>query len=111
LRIDDGDRTAFADAETVRLGTQNSTLVGQPELLEAAFQEIPRCQPAVLLAAFWRRLIAAKKNVAPRHRHADTCRDRTLRLNTQGKLSTAEDTVATEDAEIQVIPVSSEAAH
>src|SRR5438034_7440873 len=83
LGIHDGDRTAFADAETVRLRAQNSTLLGQAELLETPLQKIPRREPAILLAAFRRGLIAAKKNVATRHRHADRCGDRALRFNTQ----------------------------
>ena len=74
LGIDDGDRTAFADAKAVRLGAQDAALLGQPELLEAPLQKVPRREAAILVAAFRLRLIAAEKDVPPRDRHADALR-------------------------------------
>jgi hypothetical protein len=88
LRIDDGDRPAFADAKAVRLGAQDSALLGQPELFETRFQKVPRGKAAILVAAFRLRLIAAEKDMPARNRHADALRDRALCLVSHEHLAT-----------------------
>src|SRR5207247_5881358 len=75
LGIDDGDRAAFADPQAVRLRTQDSSLLRQPELLQPPLQKLPCCEPAVLLATLRGRLVAAEKDVAPRDRHTDALSD------------------------------------
>src|ERR1051326_1333293 len=80
LGIDDRDRSAFADAQAVRLRPQDAALLRQSELFEPPFQKIPCRKSALLLAAFRVRLIAAEKDVAPRNRHADRVRDGALRF-------------------------------
>jgi hypothetical protein len=71
FRIDDRNRTAFANAQAVGLGAQDPAPVRQAELLQPPFQKVPRGQPAFLLAALRRRLIAAEKDVPPGNRDAD----------------------------------------
>src|SRR6185295_14910844 len=78
--IDDGDRTAFADPQAIGFGPQDAALLRQAELLQAALEELPRREPALLLAAFRGGLVAAEKNVAPRDRDADAVRDVALRI-------------------------------
>src|SRR5262245_19415220 len=80
LRIHDGDGSAFADAEAVRLCAQDAALLRQPELFQPALQEIPRREAPTLVAALRVRLIAAEKNVTPRDRDADGRRNGALRL-------------------------------
>src|SRR4249920_622967 len=80
LGIDDRDRAAFTNPQTVRLGSEDTSLLGQPQRLEPAFQEIPRREASILLATFRIRLIAAKKNVPARDRHADGCGNLALRI-------------------------------
>ena len=87
--IDDGNRPAFADAEAVRLRAQDPALFGQTHLLEALLQKLPRREPAIALAAFRFRLIAAEKNVPPRHWHADGCGDLALRITHVEQLAPA----------------------
>src|SRR6476469_4404494 len=73
--IDDRDRAAFTNPQTVRFGSQDAALLGQPQRLEPALQEFPRFEAAILLATLWLCLIAAEKNVPARHRHADGAGD------------------------------------
>jgi hypothetical protein len=75
LRIDDGDRTAFADPQAVRLRTQNATGLRQPELPEARLEILPRLEPTLAIATLRVRLIGAEKYVASRVEHADRRRD------------------------------------
>src|SRR5206468_7635445 len=75
FRINERDRTALTDAQAVRLGTQNTALFRQPELLQPALEKVPRGKTALFLAAFRGGLIAAEENVAPRHRDADAVGD------------------------------------
>src|SRR4051812_25103701 len=49
--IDDRDRSAFADSKTVGFRAQDAALVGQPELLEPALQELPGGEASLLRAA------------------------------------------------------------
>ena len=71
FRIDDSDRSAFADAEAIGLGPQHAALFGQTELLESSLEKIPGGEPALLVAALRIRLIAAEKDVPPCDRDAD----------------------------------------
>jgi hypothetical protein len=64
--IDHRNRTALANTQTVGLGAQDAAPVGQAELLQPPFQKVPCGQPAFLLAALRRRLVAAEKDVPPR---------------------------------------------
>src|SRR5436190_12967397 len=83
LGIDHGDRAAFADTQAVRLGAQNAALLGKSQLLQAAFQKVPRREAAILLAALRIRLVAAEEDVAPRDGHANRFRDAALRISGQ----------------------------
>ena len=58
FRIDDRDRSAFADAKAVGFGAKDAALLRETELFQAPLQKIPRRQPALLLAAFRRGLVA-----------------------------------------------------
>ena len=87
LGIDDGDRAAFTNPQTVRLGSEDAALLGQPQRLEPALQEFPRREAAILLAAFRIRLIAAEKDVPARDRHADACGDFALRVTRRRQLA------------------------
>src|SRR5690349_9530469 len=78
LGVDDGDGAAFADAEAVHFRPEDAALFGEPELLQPALEELPRGQPAISLAAFRRRLIAAEENVPARRGHADRFRRASL---------------------------------
>ena len=78
LRIDDGDRSAFTDSQAVGFRSENASLLGQTELFEAALEELPRGQSALLVAALRCRLIAAEKDVAACDRHADAVSDLSL---------------------------------
>ena len=69
--IHDGNGTTLADAKAVHLAAQDAALFRQAELSQAAFEELPRYEPALLLAALRGRLIAAEEDVASRDRHAD----------------------------------------
>ena len=77
LGIDDRNRAAFADAEAIGLGAQDAALLGQAELLQAALQELPRREAAILVAAFRLGLIAAEKDV-PAATEPRCTRDRAL---------------------------------
>src|SRR5262252_704252 len=98
LRVDDGDRSALADAEAIRFRAQDAALLRQPELLEAPFEELPRREAAFLLAALRIRLVAAEKDVPPRARDADRLRDRALRVSRHRR----------SDAELFRIPLEAE---
>src|SRR5206468_71335 len=71
FRIDDRNRAALTDAKAVRLRAKDPALLGQTELLQSSLQEFPGREASFLLTALRRRLIAAEKDVAPGHRHAD----------------------------------------
>src|SRR3972149_11989730 len=71
LRIDRVDRTALADAEAVGLGTQDAPLLGQSKLFQTPLEKLPSHEPALLVTALWRRLIAAQQHVPTGCRHAD----------------------------------------
>src|SRR5438067_9763577 len=80
LGIDDGDRSALADAQAVGFRSENAALLGEAELLQPTLEEFPRRQTALFLAAFRIRLIAAEEDVTPRGVDADRLRDRALRV-------------------------------
>src|SRR5689334_2229196 len=71
LWIDDDDRTVVADAEAIHLRPKHAAQLGEPELLQATFEEVPRGEAAILLAALRVRLIAADEDVSPRGRHTN----------------------------------------
>jgi hypothetical protein len=71
FRIDDGDRPAFADSEAIRFGPQDSALFRKTELLQTPLEKLPCGKALLFLATFWRRLVAAEKDVTPRHRHTN----------------------------------------
>src|SRR4051812_26965704 len=66
FRVDDRDRSAFANAQAVGLGAQDAALLGQAELLQPPFEKVPRGEPAVFLAALRVGLVAAEEDVAAR---------------------------------------------
>src|SRR4029077_9669279 len=78
--VDQGNRPPFADAQAIRLGAQNATLIGQPELSQPAFQVVPGDKTAFLVAAFRRRLIGAQEYVASGDWDADAGGDSSLRI-------------------------------
>ena len=71
FRIDDRDRTAFADAQAVCLRPKDAAGFGQAQLLEALLQKFPCFDRSLAIAAFRVRLIGAQKDMPPRTRHAD----------------------------------------
>src|SRR5688572_22951033 len=75
LRVDERDRPALADAQAIRLGAQNASLVRQTELRQAFLQKLPRGDTAFPVAALRRRLFGAKKNVSAGDGHADRVGD------------------------------------
>src|SRR5438132_3718430 len=79
--VHDSDRSSFADAQAICLRPQDATLVRELQLLQPPLQEVPRRPAAILLAAFRICLIAAEKDVTPRHGHADARRDFFLGLS------------------------------
>ena len=66
FRIDNGNRSAFANPQAVGLGAENAPLLGKPQLFEARLQKLPCDQAAVQVAALRLGLIAAKQDVTPR---------------------------------------------
>src|SRR3954470_22664954 len=75
LRIHERDRTALADPEAIRLRPQDAALIRQSEFLQALLQEVPRGDPAFLVAALRGGLIGAEENMAACYRYADGVRD------------------------------------
>src|SRR5262245_16541786 len=73
--IDDRNRSAFTNAQAVRFRAQDAALLRQAELLEPLFQEIPRSETSLLVAALRLRLIAAQEDVPPRDGDTDARRD------------------------------------
>src|SRR5262245_31655318 len=80
FRIDDGNRTAFADAQAVGLGAQDPALVGEPEFLQPPLEVIPRDGAALHVAALRLGLLGAEKDVTAGDRDSDGGRDLLLRL-------------------------------
>ena len=64
LGVNDGDRTAGADAQAVGLGPLHSTAIGQAEFLESLLQVLPRLERTVFVAALRFALIAAEEDMA-----------------------------------------------
>src|SRR5262249_23217143 len=81
IGIDNGNRSAFADAQAVGFRSHDAALLRQPQLLQAGFQKLPGGEAAILVAALGFGLVAAEKHVPLRDRHADALRDRALRFN------------------------------
>jgi hypothetical protein len=78
FRVDDCNRTTFADAQAVGFGAKDAALFGELQLFETPLQERPCGEATLLLAAFRFGLIAAEKNMAPRDGHTDAGRDFSL---------------------------------
>jgi len=70
LGVDDRDRPVGADAQAVGLGAQHAAGLGQPELAQPSFQELPGFERAVPVAAGGNRLVAAEQDVAASGRYA-----------------------------------------
>ena len=73
--VDDRHGPTFANAQAVGFRSQDAALLGKTKLLQASFQELPSRQAAIFLAAFWRGLVAAEKNVTPGDRNTDAFGD------------------------------------
>ena len=80
FRVDDRDRTTFADAQAVGLRPQNAALFGEVKFLQTALEKIPRRKAAILLAALGCGLIAAEENMSPRSGYPDAGGDLLLRF-------------------------------
>ena len=89
FRVDDGNRTTFADAEAVGFGAKDAALLGELQLLETSLQERPCGEAALLLAAFGFGLIAAEKNLAPRDGHTNAGRNFSLGIGHPGSIFNA----------------------
>ena len=75
FRVDNGNRSAFADAKAVCLRPQDPALFRQLQFLEAPLQVVPRRKAVLPVTAFRVGLIATQKNMTPRHRDPDGGRD------------------------------------
>ncbi len=75
LRVDDGNRTALADAKAVGLAAENAALVGEAKLVEPALQKVPRRHAAFHVAALGLRLLGAEEDMPAGDRNADSGRD------------------------------------
>ena len=64
LRIDDRDRSPFADPKAVRLGPKHTALLAQTELLQTSLQKLPRREALLFVAALRRGLIATEEDMA-----------------------------------------------
>ena len=60
---DDRDRPGLADPEAVGLGSLHPAALRKPALGQAALEEVPRLEPALLRAALRLGLVAAQENV------------------------------------------------
>src|SRR5258708_16758223 len=60
LGIHDGDRSAFADAQAIRLCAQDAALLRQSELFEPPLEKVPLGKPVILLPALGTRLVLAE---------------------------------------------------
>ena len=89
FRVDDSNRTTFADAQAVGFGAKDAALLGEPQLLETPLQEIPRGNAAFLVTAFRFGLVAAEKNMASRDGHTDGGRDFSLGIDHAGSIVNA----------------------
>ena len=78
--INDGDGSAFADAQAVGLGSEDAALFRKLELLQTALQEVPRGETARLVTALRGCLVAAQKNVPSRDGNTNCRSDGTLRI-------------------------------
>jgi len=89
FRVDDCNRTTFADAEAVGFGAKDAALLGELQLFETPLQKRPCGEAALLLAALGFGLIAAEKNMAPRDGHTDAGRDFSLGIGHAGSIFNA----------------------
>ena len=80
LRVDDGDRPTLAHAEAVHLRPEDTTALGQTELLEPALQVVPSNQPTRLLATLGVGLITTEQDVTGGNVNTHCRRDAALAL-------------------------------
>ena len=78
FRVDDCNRTTFANAEAVGFRAKDAALFGELQFFETPLQECPCREATFLLAALGFGLIAAEKNMAPRDGYTDAGRDFSL---------------------------------
>ena len=71
FRVDDRDRSPFADAQAVRFRAEHAAALRQALFLQAALQVLPRGEAALPVAALGRGLVGTDEDVAARDRHAD----------------------------------------
>ena len=86
LGIDDGDRASLADSETVCLGSVDSPLLRQIQLLEAALEKLPGFESDFLITTFWFCLVATEEDVSSDSIHAETLCD-ALQVRVHGSQS------------------------
>ena len=89
FRVDDCNRTTFADAEAVGFRAKDAALLRELQFFETPLQERPCREATFLLAAFGFGLIAAEKNMAPRDRHTDAGGDFSLGIGHAGSIFNA----------------------
>src|SRR6186997_906719 len=71
LRIDDGDRSTFADTKAVRFRAEDAALLGKAQFLQPPLEVIPGSQAALFFAALRVRLVATEEDVPVGVRDAD----------------------------------------
>src|SRR5262249_6673610 len=75
LGVDDRNRSALTDSQTVRLGSENAALFGKAELFQSSLEKLPCSHATLFLATLGRRLVAAQEDVTPGERNSDAdCR-------------------------------------
>ncbi len=80
FRVDDGDRAAAADAQTVRLVALDASVFAETEFLQPGLQELPGDQAPVTVTALRIGLVAAEEDVTSGDIEAELLGDPALRL-------------------------------
>ena len=78
LGVDDGDRPFVADPQAVCLGSLDSALLREPQLLQPLLEVVPRFKRLLESAAFGLGLVTAEKDVPARRRHSKLLHDAAL---------------------------------
>jgi len=86
FRVDDCNRTTFADAEAVGFRPKDAALLRELQFFETPLQERPCRETTFLLTAFRFGLIAAEKDMASRDGHTDARRDFSLGIDHAGSI-------------------------
>ena len=89
FRVHDRNGTSLADAEAVGFCAKDAALLGELQLFEPSLQETPCGKATLLITALRFSLIAAEKNMAPRHRHTNAGRDFSLGIRHAGSIFNA----------------------